>query len=67
MLKMLGRLEMHTIKTLIPGPSSLVLKLLLKKYKSPGTDAILAEQLQAGGNTLCSKIHTLNNSIWNKE
>jgi hypothetical protein len=39
----------------------------LKRYKSPGTDQIPAELIQAGGNTLRSEIHKLINCIWNKE
>jgi hypothetical protein len=39
----------------------------LKKYKSPGTDQIPAELIQAGGETLWSEIHKFINSIWNKE
>jgi hypothetical protein len=39
----------------------------LKSYKSPGTDQILAELIKAGGGTLCSEIHNLICSIWNKE
>jgi hypothetical protein len=39
----------------------------LKKYKLPGADQILAELIQAGGETLYSKIHTLIDSNWNKE
>jgi hypothetical protein len=39
----------------------------LKKYKSPGSDQILAELYQAGDETLVSVIHKLINSIWNKE
>jgi hypothetical protein len=39
----------------------------LKKYKLPGSDEILAELIQAGGETLPSKIHKLINSIWTKE
>jgi hypothetical protein len=39
----------------------------LKRYKSPGSDKIPAELIQAGGEILCSKIHKLINSIWNKE
>jgi hypothetical protein len=38
----------------------------LKRYKSPGTDQILAELIKAGGKT-CSEIHILIHSIWNKE
>jgi hypothetical protein len=36
-------------------------------YKSPGSDQIPAELIQAGGEILRSKIHKLINSIWNKE
>jgi hypothetical protein len=39
----------------------------LKKYKSPGSDQILAELIQAEGDTLLSAIRNLINSIWNKE
>jgi hypothetical protein len=39
----------------------------LKRYKSPGVDRIAAELIQAGGETLRSKIHKLIKSIWNKE
>jgi hypothetical protein len=38
----------------------------LVRYKSPGTE-ILAELIQAEGNTLHSEIHELIHSIWNKE
>jgi hypothetical protein len=34
---------------------------------SPGSDEILAELIQAGGEILHSKIHKLINSIWNKK
>jgi hypothetical protein len=36
-------------------------------YKSPGTDQIPAELIQAGGEILRSKIHKLINCIWSKE
>jgi hypothetical protein len=39
----------------------------LKKYKSPGSDQIPAELIQAGGEIFLSAIHKLINSIWNKE
>jgi hypothetical protein len=39
----------------------------LKKYKSSGSDQILAELIQAEGETLLSAIHKLINSVWNKE
>jgi hypothetical protein len=39
----------------------------LKKYKFPGTDQILNEQINTGGETLLSAIPKLINSVWNKE
>jgi hypothetical protein len=39
----------------------------LKKYKSPGIDQIPAELIKAGGSKICSEIHKLIVSIWNKE
>jgi hypothetical protein len=53
-----------------PQPSRLGVEIAIekfKKYKSPGSDQILAEQIHAGGETLLSAIHKLVNSIWNKE
>jgi hypothetical protein len=39
----------------------------LKKYKSPDSDQIPAEIIQAGGEILLSVIRKLINSVWNKE
>jgi hypothetical protein len=39
----------------------------LKKHKSPGSDQIPAELIQAGGETLLFAIHKFINSVWNKE
>jgi hypothetical protein len=39
----------------------------LERYKSPGTDQILVELIQAGGEILRSEIHKLIDSIWDKE
>jgi hypothetical protein len=47
--------ELHTAELLIPEPILSRLKLLLKIYKSPGIDQILAELMKAG------KICTLTN------
>jgi hypothetical protein len=63
---------MHTAKPLVHEPSSFEVKIAMKKrkiYKFPGIDQILAELIQAGGDThtLCSDIHKLINSIWNKK
>ncbi|PNF22344.1 hypothetical protein B7P43_G18298 [Cryptotermes secundus] len=59
-----------TAEPLIPDPSpfeveSAIAK--LKRYKSPGSDQIPAELIQAGGEILRSKIHNLITSIWHKE
>jgi hypothetical protein len=37
----------------------------LKKYKSPSSDQISAELIQAGGEILLSAIHKIINSVWN--
>jgi hypothetical protein len=39
----------------------------LKSYKSPHTDQIPSKLIKSGGETLCSEIHKLICSIWNKE
>lgn len=39
----------------------------LKRYKSPGTDQILTEMIEAGGESLCSNVHNLINYVRNKE
>jgi hypothetical protein len=56
------QIEVHTAEPLVPGPSRLedensVAK--LKRYKSPGSDQIPAELIQAGGKILLSEIHKL--------
>jgi hypothetical protein len=62
--------EMHTAKPLIHEPSCFKVNIYIEKlkiYESPGTDQILAEMIQAGGNTLHSEIKKLTDPIWNKE
>ncbi|PNF41580.1 hypothetical protein B7P43_G12088 [Cryptotermes secundus] len=62
--------EIDTAEPLVPDPSPLEVESAitkLKRYISPGSDQILAKLIQAGGKILCSKIHKLINSIWNKE
>jgi hypothetical protein len=59
-------LDMHTPEPLVSEPNSFedesaVEK--LRRYKSPGIYEITTELQQAGGNTLCSEIHKLVNSI----
>jgi hypothetical protein len=64
------QIEIHTAEPLLPGPSHLEVEISiakLKKYKSPGSDQILAELYQAVGETLVSVIYKLITSIWNKE
>jgi hypothetical protein len=49
------QIEVHTAELLVPGPSRLELEIAnakLKKYKSPGSDEILAELIQAGGRNI---------------
>jgi hypothetical protein len=64
------QIEVHTAEPLVPGPSRLEVEIAiakLKKYKSPGSDQIPAELIQAGGEMLLSAIHKLITSVWNKE
>jgi hypothetical protein len=61
---------MHEIEPLVTEPSPFEVEITtekLKRYKSSGSDQILAKPIQYGGNTLCSEIHQLINSIWNKK
>jgi hypothetical protein len=62
--------EMHTAEPLVPDPSPFEVKISiakLKRYKLPGTDQILAELIQAWGETLWCEILKIINPIWNKE
>jgi hypothetical protein len=62
--------EVHMAEPLVPSPSHLEVEIAiakLKKYKSPGSDHIPAELIQASGETLLFAINKLINSIWNKE
>jgi hypothetical protein len=64
------QIEIHTAEPLVPDPGPLEVQIAIAKmkgYKSPGSDQILAELVQAGGETLQSDIHKLINSVWNKE
>jgi hypothetical protein len=65
-----GQIEVHTVEPLVPGPSRLEVEIAIAKlikYKSPGSDQIPVELIQAGGEILLSAIHKLINSVWNKE
>jgi hypothetical protein len=46
------QIDVHMVEPLVPGPSLEVEIAIakLKKYKLPGSDQILAELIQAGGN-----------------
>jgi hypothetical protein len=55
------QIEVHKAESLVLGP--VILK--LKKYKSPGSDEIPAELIQAERNT--TVFHKRINSVWNKE
>jgi hypothetical protein len=64
------QIEVHTAEQLVPGSSRLKAEIAigkLKKYKSPGSDEIPAELIQAGGELLLSAIHKLTNFVWSKE
>jgi hypothetical protein len=55
---------------IVPEPSLVKVKTAigkLKRYKSLGTDKILAKLIKAGGEALYSQIHKLICSMWNKE
>jgi hypothetical protein len=56
----------HIAGPLVPGPSRLEVEIAitkLKKYKSPGSDQIPAELIQAIGKLLLSAVHKLINSL----
>jgi hypothetical protein len=58
------QIETHTAEPLVPDPSPFEVAIAkLKRYKSPGSDQIPAELIQAGGDILRYKIHKLITSI----
>jgi hypothetical protein len=62
--------EVHATEPLVPGPSRHEVEIditNLKKYKWPGSDEIMAELIQAGGEILLSAIHKHINSVWDKK
>jgi hypothetical protein len=62
--------EVHTAEPLVPEPSAFEVEMAIekrKRYKSPAIDQTQAELIKAGGSKICSEIHKLINSIWNKE
>jgi hypothetical protein len=57
---------MHTAELLVPDPSVFEVEIAIAKFKNynlQGSDQILAELIQAGGETLQHEIHELINSI----
>jgi hypothetical protein len=67
----LGRyVEIRTVEPLVPDPSPFEVETViekLKRFKSPGSNQIPAELIQAGGEILRSKIHKLINYIWRRK
>jgi hypothetical protein len=64
------QMDIHKVEPLLLEPSLVKEKTAigkLKWYTFLGTDQILAEVIKAGGNTLCSEVHKLIHSKWNKE
>jgi hypothetical protein len=62
--------DIHTAEPLVPEPSLVEVEIAIGKFKSykfPGSDEIPAKLIKAGGETLCSEIHKLTCSLWNKE
>jgi hypothetical protein len=62
------QIEVHMAEP--PGPSRLEVEIAIakfKKHKSPGSDEIPAELIQAQGEILLFVIHKLINSAWNEE
>jgi hypothetical protein len=60
------RIEIYTAEPLVPGTSRLEVEnatAKLKKYKSPGSDQIQAELIQAGREILLPAIHKLINYV----
>jgi hypothetical protein len=64
------QIEIHTAEPLISDPSPFEVEIAiakLRRCKLPGSDEILAELIQAGGEILWPEVEKRINSIWNKE
>jgi hypothetical protein len=62
--------EIHALEPFVPEPSTSEVEVTirkLKRFKSPGSDQISAELIQAGREILHSEICKLIMLIWNKE
>jgi hypothetical protein len=65
-----GQTEIHTAEPLVPEPNVFEVEIAiekLKRHKSLANDQIPAKLIKARGRTICSEIHKLVDSIWNKE
>jgi len=63
-------LDIHSAEPLVPALSASEVEMVIEKQKrhtSPGIDQMPAELIKAEGRTICSEIHKLINSVWNKE
>jgi hypothetical protein len=64
------QIQIHTAELLLRQPSLSDVEIAiakLKNCKSPGSDQITAELIQAGSETLSSEIRKPINSFWKKE
>jgi hypothetical protein len=64
------QMDIHMAEPLVPASSFVEVETAIGKLKcnqSPRSDQILVKLIEAGGETLCSEIHKLICSIWNKE
>jgi hypothetical protein len=62
--------DIHIAEPLVPEPSTFGVEMAiekLKRYKSESIHQISAELIKAGSSKICSEIHKLINSVWNKE
>ena len=57
--------EIHTAEPLVFEVEMAIEK--LKRYKSPSTDQIPAELIKSESSKICSEIHKLISSLWDKE
>jgi hypothetical protein len=70
MISDVRQMEIYTAEPLVSDPSPFEVEIAIAKYKwykSLGSGQILAELIQAGGETLRSEIHKIVHSICNKE
>jgi hypothetical protein len=64
------QIEVRTAEPLIPGPISFEVEIVIAnliKYKSPGSDEIPPELIEAGGEILLCAIYKLIDSVWNDQ